>query len=137
MICQACGLDKKVVSKKYDFLGKLGIATRNDLSVDVPLQFWVGRARRVTQDTARAYILALTLCLRYAAQRALCAAVAVSFADKQKHRPFGRCFCLVGEAGFGPAKSVTTDLQSAPFGRSGIPPYLILELVNGVEPSTC
>ena len=30
---------------------------------------------------------------------------------------------LVGEAGFGPAKSVTTDLQSAPFGRSGIPPY--------------
>ena len=79
MICQACGLDKKVVSKKYDFLGKLGIATRNDLSVDVPLQFWVGRARRVTQDTARADILALTLCLRYAAQRALRAAVAVSF----------------------------------------------------------
>ena len=31
-------------------------------------------------------------------------------------------FYLVGEAGFGPAKSVTTDLQSAPFGRSGIPP---------------
>ena len=30
---------------------------------------------------------------------------------------------MVGEAGFGPAKSVTTDLQSAPFGRSGIPPY--------------
>ena len=29
---------------------------------------------------------------------------------------------MVGEAGFGPAKSVTTDLQSAPFGRSGIPP---------------
>ena len=29
---------------------------------------------------------------------------------------------VVGEAGFGPAKSVTTDLQSAPFGRSGIPP---------------
>ena len=32
-------------------------------------------------------------------------------------------FVMVGEAGFGPAKSVTTDLQSAPFGRSGIPPY--------------
>ena len=32
---------------------------------------------------------------------------------------------LVGEGGFGPPKSVTTDLQSAPFGRSGIPPYLI------------
>ena len=33
-------------------------------------------------------------------------------------------FVMVGEAGFGPAKSVTTDLQSAPFGRSGIPPYI-------------
>ena len=29
---------------------------------------------------------------------------------------------LVGEGGFGPPKSLTTDLQSAPFGRSGIPP---------------
>ena len=47
-----------------------------------------------------------------------------------------RFLVMVGEAGFGPAKSVTTDLQSAPFGRSGIPPYK-LELVNGVEPSTC
>ncbi len=43
---------------------------------------------------------------------------------------------MVGEAGFGPAKSVTTDLQSAPFGRSGIPPYY-MELVIGVEPTTC
>ena len=32
------------------------------------------------------------------------------------------CFFLVGDGGFGPPKSVTTDLQSAPFGRSGIPP---------------
>ena len=32
-------------------------------------------------------------------------------------------YFLVGEGGFGPPKSVTTDLQSAPFGRSGIPPY--------------
>ena len=30
---------------------------------------------------------------------------------------------LVGEGGFEPPKSVTTDLQSAPFDRSGIPPY--------------
>jgi hypothetical protein len=30
----------------------------------------------------------------------------------------------------------TTDLQSAPFGRSGIPPYM-LELVDGFEPPTC
>ncbi len=29
---------------------------------------------------------------------------------------------LVGDGGFGPPKSVTTDLQSAPFGRSGNPP---------------
>ena len=32
-------------------------------------------------------------------------------------------FVLVGEDGFEPSKSVTTDLQSAPFGRSGILPY--------------
>ena len=32
-------------------------------------------------------------------------------------------FFLVGDGGFGPPKSVTTDLQSAPFGRSGNPPY--------------
>ena len=44
---------------------------------------------------------------------------------------------LVGEGGFEPPKSVTTDLQSAPFGRSGIPPYEILELVDGFEPPTC
>ena len=30
---------------------------------------------------------------------------------------------LVEEGGFEPPKSVTTDLQSAPFGRSGTPPY--------------
>ena len=29
---------------------------------------------------------------------------------------------MVGEGGFEPPKSVTTDLQSAPFGRSGILP---------------
>ena len=32
-------------------------------------------------------------------------------------------YFLVEEGGFGPPKSLTTDLQSAPFGRSGIPPY--------------
>ena len=42
---------------------------------------------------------------------------------------------MVGEGGFGPPKSVTTDLQSAPFGRSGTRPYM--ELVIGVEPTTC
>ena len=37
---------------------------------------------------------------------------------------------LVGEAGFEPAKSWTTDLQSAPFGRSGIPPYSFTDLMS-------
>ena len=32
---------------------------------------------------------------------------------------------LVGEDGFEPSKLEATDLQSAPFGRSGILPYLI------------
>ncbi len=35
---------------------------------------------------------------------------------------------VVGE-GFEPSKSVTADLQSAPFGRSGTPPFQILKLV--------
>ena len=41
---------------------------------------------------------------------------------------------LVEEDGFEPSKSLITDLQSAPFGRSGIPPYLVL--VVGLEPTT-
>ena len=59
---------------------------------------------------------------------------------KQKTQCFRIGSFVVGDAGFGPAKSSTTDLQSAPFGRSGNPPYYgcrTLELVNGVEPSTC
>ena len=35
------------------------------------------------------------------------------------------CSEMVGEGGFEPPKSLTTDLQSAPFGHSGIPPYTI------------
>lgn len=38
---------------------------------------------------------------------------------KIKKHPIRTLFILVGEGGFGPPKSVTTDLQSAPFGRSG------------------
>ena len=37
----------------------------------------------------------------------------------------------MGEGGFGPPKSVTTDLQSAPFGRSGIPPYIDVNGAGG------
>ena len=41
------------------------------------------------------------------------------------------CSIMVGEGGFEPPKSLTTDLQSAPFGHSGIPPYSIIVLVGG------
>ena len=41
---------------------------------------------------------------------------------QQKDQTRGLVFFLVGDGGFGPPKSVTTDLQSAPFGRSGNPP---------------
>ena len=52
---------------------------------------------------------------------------------------------MVGEGGFEPPKSLTTDLQSAPFGHSGTLPYSIdcytlikkVELVDGLEPPTC
>ena len=49
---------------------------------------------------------------------------------------------LVGEGGFEQPKSLTADLQSVPFGHSGIPPYSItganeVELVDGLEPPTC
>ena len=36
----------------------------------------------------------------------------------------------MGEDGFEPSKSLTTDLQSAPFGRSGIPPYIKFTSAN-------
>ena len=44
-------------------------------------------------------------------------------------------YLLVEDGGFEPPKAMLTDLQSAPFGRSGNPPNL--ELVIGVEPTTC
>ena len=40
--------------------------------------------------------------------------------------PDGATVFLVGEGGFEPPKSLTTDLQSAPFGHSGIPPYSLV-----------
>ena len=43
---------------------------------------------------------------------------------RQNKKPSQKAwFCLVGEGGFGPPKAKLTDLQSAPFDRSGIPPY--------------
>ena len=47
-------------------------------------------------------------------------------------------FFMVGEDGFEPSKRNATDLQSAPFGHSGTPPYTNhMELVDGFEPPTC
>ena len=55
--------------------------------------------------------------------------------DIKKKTPHCDVFFLVGRGGFEPPKAVPTDLQSAPFGHSGIFPRL--ELVVGVEPTTC
>ena len=35
---------------------------------------------------------------------------------------------MVGEGGFEPPKALLTDLQSAPFGHSGIPPNMNLSV---------
>ena len=48
---------------------------------------------------------------------------AIAFAMDKKIDLQKQVYFLVGESGFEPLKSLTTDLQSAPFGRSGIPPY--------------
>ena len=43
---------------------------------------------------------------------------------------------MVGEGGFEPPKALPADLQSVPFGHSGIPPYSIHLLVSlRAEPS--
>ena len=46
--------------------------------------------------------------------------------SKNSDHPDGCSEFLVGEGGFEPPKSLTTDLQSAPFGHSGIPPYSLV-----------
>ena len=60
---------------------------------------------------------------------------------KHKTHPDGWVLCLVGEGGFEPPKALPADLQSVPFGHSGIPPYSVadcqVELVDGFEPPTC
>ncbi len=66
------------------------------------------------------------------------------FAGKQK-KHLRLQVLLVGAGGFGPPKRDAADLQSVPFGHSGTLPNMLtqrnerklLELVNGVEPSTC
>ena len=46
---------------------------------------------------------------------------------------------LVGGEGFEPSKALPADLQSVPFGHSGIHPswYLNQKPIGGLEPSTC
>ena len=44
----------------------------------------------------------------------------------KKTPSFDGVFLLVGEGGFEPPKAMLTDLQSAPFGHSGIPPYEVM-----------
>ena len=50
---------------------------------------------------------------------------------KTKNRPIGRFFVLVGAGGFEPPKSLTTDLQSAPFGHLGTLPNLFTFAFGG------
>ena len=61
---------------------------------------------------------------------------AVTF-KKSRRKRCDACGDLVEEGGFEPPKRNATDLQSAPFGHSGTPPYEIVELVDGFEPPTC
>ena len=46
-------------------------------------------------------------------------------AKKNTNHPKGQLVFLVGEDGFEPSKALPADLQSVPFGHSGIPPYAI------------
>ena len=61
----------------------------------------------------------------------------VIMGDKRRHKKTLASFgiqgfsLLVEEDGFEPSKSVTTDLQSAPFGRSGTPPYSVMSCGGG------
>ena len=68
---------------------------------------------------------------------------------QSSHSSFGfrqSSFLTVGEAGFEPAKAEPPDLQSGPFGRSGIPPFgqqqlltasaVIFEVDPATRPST-
>ena len=62
---------------------------------------------------------------------------AAAAAKKRRSRRNKACSDVVEEGGFEPPKRNATDLQSAPFGHSGTPPYELVELVDGFEPPTC
>ena len=65
-----------------------------------------------------------------------CSTIHTHAKKKNRQTPEGFACFLVGEDGFEPSKLEATDLQSAPFGHSGTPPYEIVELVDGFEPPT-
>ena len=56
----------------------------------------------------------------------------LSLLNAKEKRPKLQCLrrflSLVGEDGFEPSKQNATDLQSAPFGHSGIPPSVYLTI---------
>ena len=50
--------------------------------------------------------------------------VRLSTSTTRKSTDRSQCFFVVGRGGFEPPKSLTSDLQSDPFGRSGIFPFI-------------
>ncbi len=66
--------------------------------------------------SAKAIALLLSL------QRTNCVCSHPLFSSAKQKTPTWVSFVLVERDGFEPSKSVTTDLQSAPFGHSGISP---------------
>ena len=60
---------------------------------------------------------------------------------EKRHGNKYRVFQAMGGGGFEPPKQFAADLQSVPFGHSGIHPYSIIKYnrqpMNGLEPLTC
>ena len=72
-------------------------------------------------------------------QHRVCGVSSITSTTHKKDTQQGVLF-VVGRGGFEPPKSKTSDLQSDPFGRSGICPYeidFVVEPVIGLEPTTC
>lgn len=58
-----------------------------------------------------------------------CSTIHTHAKKKNRQTPEGFACFLVGEDGFEPSKRNVTDLQSAPFGLSGTPPFLFYNFV--------
>ena len=58
-------------------------------------------------------------------QSAFAPEIAAIYENPERHFYQNRRSGLVGEGGFEPPKAVPADLQSVPFGHSGIPPYSV------------